>query len=328
MRYGEKRLAIAGAMALLVAACTSSPQVTPAVSGGPQGEQLDVYFATFAIGNAFWGLMERGANEAAAQNGANVTWTQGTEFSVEQTVTRMNAALATNPDVMVVTDIDPDAFEPIMRQAQTAGIMVININAASPNEDPPYEFYVGADEYLAGQAAGQAILDHSTTTPTRAACAIHVLGHIALEARCQGFNDVLTAAGLTVDKIDVAGGPTEAESKATAYFIANPDSTGIYTLTAGPEAFDPILNVVKTHPGVLMVTNDTSETAFNAIKAGEVVAAIDQQPYLQGYLPVIWAKLFMDHAFLPAGREILTGPFVVDATNVDAILQGTTDGYR
>ena len=327
MRYGEEATCARGSDGLLVAACTSSPQVTPAASGGPSGEQVDVYFATFAIGNAFWGLMERGANDAAAQNGVNVTWTQGTEFSVEQTVTRMNAALAANPDVMVVTDIDPDAFEPIMRQAQDAGIMVININAASPNDDPPYEFYVGADEYLAGQAAGQAILDHSTTPPTRAACAIQVLGHIALEA-LPGFNDVLTAAGLTVDKIDVAGGPTEAESKATAYFIANPDAGGIYTLTAGPEAFDPILKVVKTHPGVLMVTNDTSETAFNAIKAGEVVAAIDQQPYLQGYLPVIWAKLFMDHAFLPAGREILTGPFVVDATNVDAILQGTTDGYR
>ena len=316
--------ALAGLLAL--SACGTAQTNAPSGDGG---EQIHVYFATFAIGNAFWGLMERGANEAAAQNGARVTWTQGTEFSVEETVTRMEAAIAAEPDVMVVTDIDPDAFEPLMQQAQEAGIVVININAPSPNDDPPYLFYVGADEYLAGRAAGQAVLDHSASAPPRAACAIQVQGHIALEARCQGYTDILEDAGVTVDKIDVAGGPTEAESKAIAYFQANEDAGAIYTLTAGPEAFDPILGVVQgLDHEVVMVTNDTSEAAFTAIQEGDVAAAIDQQPYLQGYLPVIWAKLYVDYAMLPAGGQILTGPFVIDETNVDQIVELTSAGYR
>lgn len=316
--------ALAGLLAL--SACGTAQTNAPSGDGE---EPIHVYFATFAIGNAFWGLMERGANEAAAQNGARVTWTQGTEFSVEETVTRMEAAIAAEPDVMVVTDIDPDAFEPLMQQAQDAGIVVININAPSPNDDPPYLFYVGADEYLAGRAAGQAVLDHSASAPPRAACAIQVQGHIALEARCQGYTDILEDAGVTVDKIDVAGGPTEAESKAIAYFQANEDAGAIYTLTAGPEAFDPILGVVQgLDHEVVMVTNDTSEAAFAAIQAGDVAAAIDQQPYLQGYLPVIWAKLYVDYAMLPAGGQILTGPFVIDQTNVDQIVELTADGYR
>lgn len=316
--------ALAGLLAL--SACGTAQTNAPSGDGE---EPIHVYFATFAIGNAFWGLMERGANEAAAQNGARVTWTQGTEFSVEETVTRMEAAIAAEPDVMVVTDIDPDAFEPLMQQAQDAGIVVININAPSPNDDPPYLFYVGADEYLAGRAAGQAVLDHSASAPPRAACAIQVQGHIALEARCQGYTDILEDAGVTVDKIDVAGGPTEAESKAIAYFQANEDAGAIYTLTAGPEAFDPILGVVQgLDHEVVMVTNDTSEAAFAAIQAGDVAAAIDQQPYLQGYMPVIWAKLYVDYAMLPAGGQILTGPFVIDQTNVDQIVELTADGYR
>ena len=316
--------ALAGLLAL--SACTTAETSAPSGDGG---EQIHVYFATFAIGNAFWGLMERGANEAAAQNGVRVTWTQGTDFSVEETVTRMEAAIAAEPDVMVVTDIDPDAFEPLMQQAQEAGIVVININAPSPNDNPPYLFYVGADEYLAGRAAGQAVLDHSASAPPRAACAIQVQGHIALEARCQGYTDILEDAGVTVDKIDVAGGPTEAESKAIAYFQANEDAGAIYTLTAGPEAFDPILGVVQgLDHEVVMITNDTSEAAFTAIQEGDVAAAIDQQPYLQGYLPVIWAKLYVDYAMLPAGGQILTGPFVIDETNVDQIVELTSAGYR
>jgi simple sugar transport system substrate-binding protein len=315
------------AVALAVAAC--SPTQSPGTSGGTAEDQIHVYFATFAIGNAFWGLMERGANDAAAQNGVKVTWTQGTEFSVEETVTRMEAAIAAQPDVMVVTDIDPAAFEPFMQEAQDQGIVVININAASPEADPPYSFYVGADEYLAGRAAAEAVLAHAESQPERAACAIQVQGHIALEARCQGYTDVLEDAGVTVDKIDVAGGPTDAEAKATAWFTSNPDAGAIYTLTAGPEAFDPILGVVQEqdHP-VVMVTNDTSPAAFAAIQAGDVAAAIDQQPYLQGYLPVIWAKLYVDYAMLPAGGQILTGPFVIDSSNVDAIVELTDQGYR
>ncbi len=126
--------------ALVLASCTAEESPGPSGSGGgtgEDGEALSVYFATFAIGNAFWGLMERGANDAAAQNGVDVTWTQGTEFSVEETVTRMEAAIAAQPDVMVVTDIDPGAFEPLMQEAQDAGIIVININAESPEENPP-----------------------------------------------------------------------------------------------------------------------------------------------------------------------------------------------
>lgn len=317
------------ATALAASACGTTQTQSPGASGGAGGEQIHVYFATFAIGNAFWGLMERGANDAAAQNGVRVTWTQGTDFSVEETVTRMEAAIAAQPDVMVVTDIDPAAFEPLMQEAQDQGIVVININAPSPNEEPPYSFYVGADEYLAGRAAAEAVLQHAESQPARAACAIQVQGHIALEARCQGYTDVLEEAGVAVDKIDVAGGPTEAEAKATAYFTNNTDSGAIYTLTAGPEAFDPILGVVQglDHP-VVMVTNDTSPAAFTAIQAGDVAAAIDQQPYLQGYLPVIWAKLYVDYAMLPAGGQILTGPFVIDNTNVDAIVDLTEQGYR
>ena len=315
---------------LVLASCTAEQSAGPSASGGDggdDGEALHVYFATFAIGNAFWGLMERGANDAAAQNGVEVTWTQGTEFSVEETVTRMEAAIAAQPDVMVVTDIDPGAFEPLMQEAQDAGIIVININAESPEENPPYLMYVGADEYLAGRAAGQVVIDAGA--PERAACAIQVQGHIALEARCQGYSDVLTEAGVTVDEVDVAGGPTEAESKATAYFQANPDAGAIYTLTAGPEAFDPILGVVQgLDHEVTMVTNDTSEAAFAAIQSGDVAAAIDQQPYLQGYLPVIWAKLYADFAMLPAGGRILTGPFVIDESNVDQIVELTAEGYR
>lgn len=322
-----KLAALMTVLALFTAACDSNATATPQPTTGTGtqntqgGKKPVVYFATFAIGNAFWGLMERGAKDAGDQVGVEVVWTQGQEFSTEQTIERMNTAIAAKPDYMVVTDVDPSAMNPIIEKAKAAGIFVININAEDTSDNPPYAFYVGANEYKNGEAAGKAVLADARGAPKRAACAVQVQGHAGLEARCKGFTDVLQAANVTVDKIDVAGGPTEAEAKTKAYFTANTDAGAIYTLTAGPEAFDPVLKVLrdmKITDKVALVTNDTSDSAFDAIKSGEAIGAIDQQPYLQGYMPVIWAGLHSTGAFLPAS-PVYTGPFLITKDNVDRV---------
>ena len=311
------------------AAVESKPAATTGGSAQPAKARKTVYFATFAIGNAFWGLMEQGAKDAANALGVKVVWTQGQEFSVEQTVNRMETAIAAKPDVLVVTDIDPRAMEPVMLKARQAGIPVIDINAPSPSATPPYMLYIGSNEYLSGRKAADAVLS-AGPAPKRAVCAIQVLGHAALEARCKGYTDVLTDKGVTVDKVDVSGGPTQAEEKTKAYFISHPDAGAIYTLTAGPEAFDPVLKVLrdqKLTSKVRFVTNDTSPAAFQAIKAGDVVAAIDQQPYLQGYFAVQWAHLYLNFGMLPGG-DVLTGPVLVTKDNVDLVTDLVKQGYR
>lgn len=291
-----------------------------------QTPQRVIYFAAIAPeGSEFWGKIRLGAEDAAKHTGLRMIWTSGPSvISVEETVNRMETAIATNPGVLVVSIIDPAAMLPVVRRAVQRGITVFNINTSSRSADPPYVLYVGTDERLAGRAAGEAVLAASPTPPRRAACATHVPGHVGLEDRCRGFTDVLRPRGTVIDIVDVRGGPTEAEEKMRAYFTARKDADAVYTMAASPAVFDPVLKVLKAErliPRVKLVASDTSVAALEAVKAGEAVAAIDQQPYLQGYLPVIYADLYLKYQMLPGGlRQVLTGPLTIKKENADAVI--------
>lgn len=334
MRNRHWRL-IQGTMGVLLAitliASIAGCATSSTGAGNSNGKAKTVYFATFAIGNAFWGVMQKGAQDAANSLGMKIQWTQSQDFSVQDTVNRMNTAIAAHPDALVVTDVDPNSMEPVMRKAQAAGIAVIDVNAQSADAKPPYLMYIGSNEYLSGRTAAQTVLDSTSGSPIkRAACLIQVQGQAALESRCQGFTDVLSAKGIQVDKVDIAGGPTTAQSNFQAYLLAHPDTGAVYTLSAGPEAFDPVLNVLRsTHNNgkIKFITSDTSQDAFDAIKAGDCLGAIDQQQYLQGYLAVQWAHLYLDYGMLP-GNDVLTGPVVVTRATVDQVENLVKDGYR
>ncbi len=125
----------------------------------------------------------------------------------------------------------------------------------------------------------------NSTPPKRAAFAIHNLGHVGLNNRCRGFTDVLEEKGTIVDKLDVSGGATEAEQKVKSYLTARgTDVEAFFTAGCNPNVFDPALKVFKDEKvtgRIRFVTADTCLVAFDAIEKGEVIAAIDQQPYLQ-----------------------------------------------
>jgi simple sugar transport system substrate-binding protein len=320
---------VAGA-ALVVCSCTtgSSGQTSPSPASG---KQLTVYFATIAIGNGFFGTIHKGADQAAAETGVKVVWTEGQQFDMTQAVQRMNTAIAAKPDVMVVTDAVPASMNPVIEKAKQAGIVVIDINAQDTSAKPPYLFYIGASEYESGKAAAQAILDASSPAPKRAICAIQLPGAVQLEQRCQGFHDVLSAAGVAVDKVDISANPTDVAVRTKAYFTSHPDATAIFTLTAGPEAFDPVLKVLRDgglNKKVQFVTNDLSPSAFSALQAGDLLAAIDQQQYLQGYLAVVWANLYMKYKMFPPTGQVLTGPSLVTKDNYQAVQQLNAQGIR
>jgi len=316
-------LLLAGLVALLYAsmvACGRRSTVEQAPRTALK-QKTTVYFVTISDGNRFWSLIERGSRDAAREMGLEVIWTQGQEMSIEETVDRMNTAIAAKPDYMVVSDINPQAMNPVIEQAKRAGIHVIDINAEAPAGERPYMFYVGASEYQSGQAAARITLGSHRPNPRRAACLIQIQGHAGLEARCRGYAEALHGANVVVDNVDISGGPTDAEEKTRAYFISHPDADAIYALSAEPEVFDPVLKVVASGEvarRVVFVASDTSQDAFQAIEQGYLIAAIDQQPYLQGYLPVVWASLHSKYAYTPA-NDIYTGPVLVTKENVARI---------
>jgi simple sugar transport system substrate-binding protein len=311
----------------LLAACSSSGSAAPSSSSSSSSttntasgghKTYTIYFAPEAIPNSFWAPMKAGALAAAKVTGDKVVWTEGTTFDTQQTVQRMQVAIASHPNALVVTDLVPSAFDPVMAKARAAGIAVFDSNAQSTSANPPYLMYFGANETQAGQLAGQKLL--ASGKPTRVMCGIVDITSAALAQRCAGLASVLTPKGVPVDKVDVSGTPSEVSAKMQAYFTAHPTANGVYLTAADPTWLKPLMTVVGglSHH-VSVISNDNSTLALQEIQAGKMTGTIIQQQYLQGYLPVIYADLYLRYGFLPATDKVYTGPFFVDKANAGSI---------
>lgn len=307
----------------------ASLQTEPATNDENPCEGLKrytIYYATHAFAHPFFSVMERGAVEGARAACLELVWTQDTEFSIPETVNRVDAAIATHPDLLVVSVVTPDLY-PSVKRAAEEGIPVIAINT-DPAGKVPYLIYIGSDEYTAGAAAAKQVL--AKGTPTKAACFNHQPGSVSLEARCTGWADTLAEAGVESEMVDIAGGATQAEAAADAFFLANPDVNAALALGPGPGEIGAVLNVLEQQGRtgeVALVTFDIGDIALKAVKDGKIIAAIDQQQYLQAYLAAILARGYLDWGLMP-GADVLTGPGIVDANNIDQVIAGVKEGTR
>ena len=287
-------------------------------------------------GNPFWNVAIQGMEDAAARYGVQVQWLSNSVYSIEEMASFIDDAIASDIDGLGITCPDPEAIRENVLRADEAGIPVIVLNTADPNSGTeralPSHFYVGASEFKGGQSNGRALLAAAANADVeieRAVCPIQELGHNGLEARVAGFRDVLETAGVEVDGLTISNDVEETAGLLADYFLAHPESNAIATLGPLPaDAFYLYVDDLGLEPEeILHATHDTSPAIFERIADGFTVQAIDQQPYLQGYLTV--ALLFLNREFgLSLASDILTGPFVIDADNVEQIARLVDAGVR
>ena len=158
MTYLSKSLGAALGAALLL---WGGAQHAVAADSCEGRQEHFIYYATHAIPHPVWETVRRGAVRGAADNCLRLKWTQSDTFSIEDTVNRMEAAVAEKPDLLVITATDPVTMRPTLEKAQADGIPVIAINVADPaprGERVPYLLYIGADMYLSGREAAVQVL--------------------------------------------------------------------------------------------------------------------------------------------------------------------------
>ena len=271
----------------------------------------------------FWSVVERGVQEAARDMGVRVEYRAPETFDMIQMAQLIDAAVAARPHGLVVSIPDPDALESSIRAAVAAGIPVISINSGS---DVSAEFgallHVGQEEYLAGFGAGQRMRAAGVTT---AVCINHEVGNLALDQRCQGFADGLGGA---VEVLGVHGDFTEIRNSVEIYLRRNPNVEGILTL--GPVGSDPTLAALESVGRVGQVqfgTFDLSPAILEALANRRMSFAIDQQQYLQGYLPIVLLTQHALYGVMPA-VQIYTGPGFVTPENAAQVLALSEAGIR
>jgi simple sugar transport system substrate-binding protein len=267
----------------------------------------------------FWAIVRNGVEAAARQMDVLVTYRAPDVYSVPRMKQMVDQAVASRPDGLVVSLPEP-AIAPAVRRAVKAGIPVVTINSGS---DVAHRLgvlaHVGQPEHRAGLVAGRRL---AASGVRRALCVNQQVGNIGLDARCAGLAEAMRAAGGRASVIGVDDQST-ATPKRLAAAIARDRIDGVLTLnsTTGMEA----VQAARDTPGgraVRIGTFDLGPDVLRAVHDGRMRFAIDQQAYLQGYLPVALLTQRARYGLFPdEGGVIATGPHFVTRENAEQAIE-------
>ncbi|MCA1288022.1 sugar ABC transporter substrate-binding protein [Salipiger bermudensis] len=271
----------------------------------------------------FWSVVKNGVQKAGEDTGANVEFRSPETFDMVQMSQMIDAAVNQEPDGLVVSIPDADALGPSIQRAVEAGIPVISMNSGS---DVARELgallHVGQSEYDAGLAAGQKLAEMGGT---KGICVNQEVGNVALDMRCEGFAE---GFGQEVTVIPTMNDPTEVESKVRAALDSDPDVDTVLGLGASLVG-EPAVAAVEAlgRDDVLVASFDLSAGFLEAVADGKAAFAIDQQQFLQGYLPVTFLALNAAYGLVPGG-DVPSGPNLVTQDSAAQVIDLSAQGIR
>jgi simple sugar transport system substrate-binding protein len=323
-------LAVVAAASAALAACSSqggaqgqSGGSAPAAGGDTSGANITIQMVTHEqAGDTFWDKIRAGAEDAANAHGITLQYSNN-ENGPEQ-ATLVQNAIDSKVSGLAVTLANVDAVVPVVQKAVDAGIPTVAFNQGFDNyTDAGAEMYFGSDELLAGQTIGQKI---SQDGAGKALCVVQAQGLVALETRCQGVKEgFANTENLYVNGADLPSVQATIQSKLTQ----DPAITHMVTLgapiaLAGLQALESASNT-----SVKIATFDLNQEVAQAIKDQKIQFSVDQQPYVQGYMSVtaLWMNITNGND-IGGGKPTLTGPSIVDASNIDQILPYTANNRR
>ena len=276
-----------------------------------------------APGDTFWDIIRKGAESASAKD--NVTLKYSSDPDSGKQATLIQSAIDSKVDGIALTMPDPPALLPTIKKAIDAGIPVVAFNAGiGAYADSGALSYFGSDESLAGEAGGTRATELGAK---HVLCVVQFQGQVQLEARCDGVNT--TFKGGKYDKIYVNGADLPSvRTTISAKLKQDPSIDFIVTLGA-PIALNAIDAVKESGSTAKVGTFDFNPQIPPKIESGELQFAIDQQPYLQGYLSIDSLWLYkVNGNIIGGGQPTLTGPFMVDKSNIAVVGKFAAAGTR
>jgi simple sugar transport system substrate-binding protein len=324
---GAATVAAAAAVISLLASCSSTGGKPRESGGGMGGGTADTPRATIAMithevpGDSFWDLVRKGAETAAKKDNIELRYSNDPEAPNQANL--VQTAVDSGVKGIAVTLAKPDAMQAAVKAAEAKGIPVVAFNAgADAWAAMGVKEYFGQDGYIAGQEAGKRL---QADGAKKVICVIQEQGHVDLEARCAGVKNTFPA----VEILNVNGKDMPSvESTITAKLQQDPSIDTVLALGA-PFALAAVQSVKNAGSSAKVATFDTNAALVDAIKNGDVQWAVDQQPFLQGYLSVDSLWLYLNNGnVIGGGKSTLTGPSFIDKSNVDAVAGYAKNGTR
>ncbi|MEO3791830.1 sugar ABC transporter substrate-binding protein [Nonomuraea sp. B10E15] len=326
MRRTPIVLALVGA--LVMTGCSSggeSAQSAPPASSTGAGGGGDASFSVIthgAPGDSFWDVVKNGAEAAGEQYGVQVTY-QGDGDPAKQSQL-IDQAVSGKVDGIVVSMANPDALKEAIGKAVAAKIPVVTINSGAESSKAFGALtHVGQSEDVAGRGAGEQL---KAAGVTKLVCVVHEAGNVGLDQRCKGAEETL---GGTVERLQVdISNLADVTSKVTAKLQSDQQVNGVLALNpaiavAARDAISDSGSQAK------LATFDLSADVVDAIKADEILFAVDQQQYLQGYLPITFLNLYRTNLnTVGGGLPVNTGPGFVTKDNAEQVSKLAEAGTR
>jgi simple sugar transport system substrate-binding protein len=289
-----------------------------------QSKDVTIAVITHGEGDSFWAVVKKGAEQAGKDLGVTVKYSESNNDPQEQ-AQLIEAAVTEEVDGIAVSAPDPDAITDPVKTAVDAGIPVITINSGAEESAAMGAItHVGQTETIAGEGAGAKLKEAGAT---KIICIIHEQGNVGLNQRCEGAKK---GFGGEVENLQVAG--------------VSDVSTTLTEIQSKLESDDSIDGVLALNPDIAvaardaiagasseakLATFDLSGDVIKAIKDDEILFAVDQQQYLQGYLPVVFLTLHKTNLnTVGGGKFVLTGPGFVEKSNAAEIEKLAEAGTR
>ncbi|MCW7944082.1 sugar ABC transporter substrate-binding protein [Streptomyces hygroscopicus] len=324
-------VALAAASALLVAGCSSSSggkKAQESNSGVAAGQattpRMTVALVTHqAPGDTFWDIVRKGAEAAAAKD--NIKLVYSSDPNAGNQANLVQNALDQKVDGIAITLAKPDAMKDVVSKATQAGIPVVGLNSGVSDWKKLglMEFF-GQDESVAGEAFGKKL---NEVGAKNVVCVVQEQGNIGLTQRCDGVKKTFGGKTQTL----YVNGTDMPSVKSTITAKLTQDKSIDYVVTLGaPYALTAVQSVSDAGSKAKIATFDLNKDLTSAVKKGDIQFAVDQQPYLQGYLAIDSLWLYKNNGNYSGGGEqpVLTGPAFVDKSNVDTIATFAAKGTR
>jgi simple sugar transport system substrate-binding protein len=322
----RRSLLLKGGLAAAGLTALGSPAVALGARDALTAGSIKVAVVTHGDTGSFWSVFKKGVDQAAKDlksRGVNVTQVYANN-DVPTQVAGINAAIAAGAKVIATSVPDASALKDPLTKASSKGIEIITVNSGLGAFDtlPTYEVHVGQTEDVAGEGAGK---QFKKAGAKKVLIVIHEASNSGLQLRATGVKSILGGSGVKVltipnAKSDIPG----TKAKVQAAFKADKKLDGFLGLD--PDVTIPMLDILPK--GTKVGTFDVGGS-IKQIQAGKMLFAIDQQQYLQGYLPVVFATLFVTNLnTVGNGQPVLTGPGIINKANAARIAALAAKGTR
>ncbi|RLV49538.1 sugar ABC transporter substrate-binding protein [Nocardioides mangrovicus] len=314
-------VAVLAVVALVTAACGGTGQP----SGAKDATSLNLKYAVIthgAAGDAFWDRVKSGAERAGKDYGVKISYSSDADVAKQSQL--IDSAVADKVDGIVVSMANPDGLKSSVEKAVAAGIPVVTINSGI---DQWKQFgaitHIGQSEDIAGAAAGDRLKQAGLTNVI---CVIHESGNVGLEQRCSA---AAKSFGAKMTNLQVDGTDDNAvQSTITSKLQADKTIDGVLTL-GGQYAIDAVSAVQQANSKAKVATFDLSDDVIKDIESGSIIFAVDQQPYVQGYLGVTALYLKdINGNDIGGGQPVYSGPAFITKDNAAQVEKFAKQGTR